>query len=180
MLTLVACNDTSDRVSYVYGVYIKSIEVSDGVCIVRLSRNESEYLVGESSIDISTVSGDFFDEYIYDVAFDGKAIFSAVEECLAQNGTLLDGQNISTLKIIYDYDTIYKSMKSDSAVTKNGKNYTHSFVVEQAPFDVTLTRDVPCQSAWYGVAIAGAVVLLGILITLTYVRGKYGRKKDEN
>lgn len=181
LVTLVACNSVSDLVPYAYGVYISDVAVDEnGVCTVRLSRGETDYLVGESVINVAVYEEGFWARYTYDVSFDGKAIFSAVEECLAQNGTLLNGQQFSTLKIIYDYDTIYKSMKSNNSATKNGKSYKHSFVVEKEPFVATLTRDVPRQSAWYGVAIAGAVVLLSGGLTLTYARGKYGRKKDEN
>ena len=179
MLTFVACSNTGDTVDYIYGVYIKSVSVENGVCTVCVSREENQHLVGKSSIEVYIEQGSFFEKYTYNVRFDGYSIFSAVEEALAQDGTLLNGQEYSTLKIIYDYDTIYKSMKSDGVRTKNNGKYIHSFAVESSSFDVQLTRNVARQSMWYAVAIAGAVVLLGGGLTLTYCRGKYG-KKEEN
>ena len=181
MLTCVACNSVSDLVPSVYGVYINSVVVDEnGVCTVRLSRGETDYLVGESQINIAIYEEGFWTRYTYDVSFDGKAIFSAVEETLAQDGTLLNGQEYSTLKVIYDYDTIYKSIKSEGVRTKVSGNYVHSFEVDKTPFNTQLTRVMPRQSVWYGVAIAGAVVILAVALTLTYCRGKYGRKQEEN
>ena len=179
VLTCVACNSVSDLVPSAYGVYINSVVVDDnGVCTVRLSRGETDYLVGESQINIAIYEEGFWTRYTYDVSFDGKAIFSAVEEALAQDGTLLNGQKYSTLKVIYDYDTIYKSIKSDAKPIKADGKYSHLFQVEKAPFHASLERELARQSVWYGTAIAGAVVVLAIALTLTYFRGHYGRKKE--
>ena len=181
MVTLVACNNAGDEVSYAYGVYIKGVSVDEnGQCTAALTRNQTAYLVGESSIDVVFVEKGFWTYYTYTVAFDGSAIFSAVEDALAQDGTLLNGQEYSTLKIIYDYDTIYKSIKSEGVRTKVSGNYAHSFEVDKTPFNTQLTRVMPRQSVWYGVAVAGAVVILAVALTLTYCRGKYGRKQEEN
>ena len=178
LLTFVACSEADDEVRYVYGVYIKSVDVVDDVCTVRLSFGESDCLVGKASVDISSETDSFFERYTYVVVFNGKAIFSAVKDALAQDGTLLNGQEYSTLKIIYDYDTIYKSIKSTGRRVKVDDQYIHSFDVEDAPFRCQLTRDIPRQSVWYAVAISGAVVLVALGLTLTYIRGKYGRKEE--
>ena len=180
LLTFVACSNADDEVRHVYGVYIKSATVENDVCTVRLSFEESSWLVGKASVDTSVQTDSFFERYTYVIVCNGKAIFSAVENALAQDGTLLNGQEYSTLKIIYDYDTIYKSIKSEGVRTKVSGNYVHSFEVDKTPFNTQLTRVMPRQSVWYGVAIAGAVVILAVALTLTYCRGKYGRKQEEN
>ena len=183
LFALVGCNQidgTDNTTRYDYGVYVQSVIVEDGVCTVRLSRIETDLMVGVSVITVSTAENGFFDRYDYTVTFDGNAIFSAVGDLLQQDVTLLNGQEYSTLKIIYDYDTIYKSMKSEGNQQKSDGEYHHSFEVEKAPFKVDLTRAVANQSVWYGVAISGALVLLALGLTLTYIRGKYGRKEQEN
>ena len=180
LLTFVACSNADDEVRHVYGVYIKSATVENDVCTVRLSFEESSWLVGKASVDTSVQTDSFFERYTYVIVCNGKAIFSAVENALTQDGTLLNGQEYSTLKIIYDYDTINKSVKSGGRIVKVDDKYIHSFDVEDAPFSCQLTRDIPRQSVWYAVAISGAVVLVVLGLTLTYIRGKYGRQKEEN
>ena len=71
-------------------------------------------------------------------------------------------------------------MKSNGNIQDSDDKYHHLFEVGRAPFKADLTRTVSNQSAWYGVAIGGALVLLAVGLTLTYIRGKYGRKKQEN
>lgn len=183
LFALVGCNqvDGTDNVTrYDYGVYVQSVIVEDGVCTVRLARTETDLMVGVSVVAVSMVEDGFFDMYNYTITFDGNAIFSAVEGIIQQDVTLLNGQKYSTLKIIYDYDTIYKSMKSQGNTQKSDGKYYHSFEVERALFRAGITRAVANQSVWYGVAIGGAVLLLAVGLTLTYIRGKYGRKKQEN
>ena len=183
LFVLVGCNqidDTGSTTWYDCGVYVQSVVVEDGVCTVQLARTETDLMVGRSVIAVCMAEDVFFDRYDYTVTFDGNAIFSAVEGLLQQDVTLLNGQEYSTLKIIYDYDTIYKSMKSNGNHQNSDDKYHHLFEVERAPFKADLTRTVANQSAWYGVAIGGALVLLAIGLTLTYIRGKYGRKKQEN
>ena len=177
-LVAVGCNST-DTAPATYGVYVKSVTVEEDVCTVRLSRSGKGESLQDSVIAVEEVSGNFFDTYIYTVSFDGGATFSAVNNLLTQDGTILDGEEYSTLKIVYDYDTIYKSIKSDGVYTKSGKTHTHSFEVVEGPFQVTLTREVPNQSTWYAVAIGGTVaLLLAVAVTLKVVRGKYGRKEE--
>ena len=178
MLVSVGCNKT-DIAPATYGVYVKSVTVEEDVCTVRLSRSGKGESLQDSVIAVEEVSGSFFDTYIYTVSFDGGATFSAVNNLLTQDGTILDGEEYSTLKIVYDYDTIYKSIKSDGVYTKSGRTHTHSFEVVEGPFQVTLTREVPNQSVWYAVAIGGTVaLLLAVAVTLKVVRGKYGRKEE--
>lgn len=178
MLVSVGCNKT-DTPPATYGVYVKSVTVEDGVCTVRLWRSKSGESLGDSVIAVDVVEGSFFDSHVHTITFDGGAIFSAVKLLLTQDGTILEGKEYSTLKIVYDYDTIYKSIKSDGVYKKSGRTHTHSFEVEEGPFQVTLTREVPNQSVWYAVAIGGTVaLLLAVAVTLKVVRGKYGRKEE--
>lgn len=179
MTVAVGCNAHQPQ-SAEYGVYVKSADVVDDVCTVHLARSGKGESVGDSVILIEMTGGSFFDTYHYTVSFDGEAIFSAVSDAITQDGTILDGKEYSTLKIVYDYDTIYKSTKSDGVQSKSGRTHTHSFEVTNAPFQASLTRDVPNQSVWYAVAIGVTVALLLGVVTLMAVRGKYGRKNQEN
>lgn len=178
-LTLVACNEVEPSNS-TYGVYLKSASVEDGVCTVRLSRSAKGDSLGESQIVVEGEEDHFFTHYVYSVTFDGEAIFCAVEQLLTQDGTILDGAEYSTLKIVYDYDTIYKSIKSDGVHTKSGRTNTHSFEVSKGPFEVHLNRQTPRQSTWYAVLIGGAVATVVAFSIAHLVRGKYGRKTQEN
>ena len=181
MFTFVACDKTGDKVDYVFDVNIKSVEVVDGQCIVHLTREEGGRKVGVSKMSVTQTTSDFYEVYDYTITLEGSAIFSAVSRRLAQDDTLLNGQEYSTLKIIYDYDTIYKSMKSKcDKLTKQDGKYIHSFEVKRGVFDLTLARKTPRQSAWYGTAIGMAVLLLATTLILMYLRGKYGRENQEN
>ena len=139
VFTLVACNEVEPSNS-TYGVYLKSASVEDGVCTVRLSRSAKGDSLGESQIVVEGEEDHFFTHYVYSVTFDGEAIFCAVEQLLTQDGTILDGAEYSTLKIVYDYDTIYKSIKSDGVHTKSGRTNTHSFEVSKGPVEMHLKR----------------------------------------
>ena len=176
---LVGCNEIEPDTA-TYGIYLQSAEVVDGVCVVRLSRNAKGESFGDSQIVVSGDKGHFVNLYTYTVSFDGEAIFCAVSDRLTQDGTILNGAEYSTLKIVYDYATIYKSIKSDGYYTKSGRNHVHSFEVNEEPFQEVLTREIPRQSTWYAVLIgvAGAVVV--VFVIAKSVRGKYGRKTQEN
>ena len=179
MLVSVGCNKT-DTPPATYGVYVKSVTVEEDVCTVRLSRSGKGESLQDSVIAVEEVGGSFFDTYLYTVSFDGGATFSAVNNLLTQDGTILDGEEYSTLKIVYDYDTIYKSIKSDGVHTKSGRTNTHSFEVSKGPFEVHLNRQTPRQSTWYAVLIGGAVATVVAFSIAHLVRGKYGRKTQEN
>ena len=101
MLVSVGCNKT-DTPPATYGVYVKSVTVEEDVCTVRLSRSGKGESLQDSVIAVEEVSGSFFDTYIYTVSFDGGATFSAVDNLLTQDGTILDGEEYSTLKIVYE------------------------------------------------------------------------------
>jgi hypothetical protein len=178
-LVAVGCNST-DTPPATYGVYVKSVTVEDDVCTVRLSRSGKGESLQDSVIAVEEVGGSFFDTYIYTVSFDGGATFSAVNHLLTQDVTILEGKEYSTLKIVYDYDTIYKSIKSDGEHSKSGRNYVHSFDVSNGPFEATLTRNIPRQSTWYAVLLGGAGAVIVAFVVAHLVRGKYGRKTQEN
>jgi hypothetical protein len=175
----VACNQVEPDTA-TYGVYLKSAEVVDGQCVVHLSRSGSDEALGQSQIAIVEEKGHFVNTYTYTVTFDGEAIFCAVQSRLTQDGTILNGAEYSTLKIVYDYATIYKSIKSDGEHSKSGRNYVHSFDVSNGPFEATLTRKIPRQSTWYAVLLGGAGAVIVAFVVAHLVRGKYCRKTQEN
>ncbi len=177
----VGCGVVSEVSESTYGVFVKEVVHENDVVTVHLCRSGEGESLGDSIIAITEEDGEFFDSYIYSLTFDGGAIFSAVRDRLTQDGTISGENEDSSLKIVYDYDTIYKSIKSDGTVSKEGGVYSHHFQVNEGMFQVTLTREIPNQSSWYAVLIGVTVALLGVAVGIFAVRGKRnGRKTQEN
>ncbi len=182
LFVTVGCNKTDEVNTSTYGVYVKEVSKSEDTCTVKLGRSGRGESLGDSVIAITEEKGDFFDTYTYTVTFDGGAIFSAVAERLTQDGTISNEEEKSSLKIVYDYDTIYKSIKSDGITGKNGRTYSHLFEVKEQSFQAVLTREIPNQATWYAVLIGVTVFLtVGAVVTVVIIgKRKNGRKTQEN
>lgn len=178
LIALSACDDVSETNNYDYVLRVKSVEIVDGEVVVHVDKSgDGDEIVGTEGVyRVWTEYGDFYNEIKTVFVFDGETIFSATENFLAQYGGNYGVEDFSSLKIVFDYDTIYKSTKSDGEVSKVGSGYVHSHEIERGENSFTLERRYPRSSAWYGLT-AGvavfAVVVAGVVVLIK--RGKYGR-----
>lgn len=81
------------------------------------------------------------------------------------------------LKVKLRYDTIYKSIKSDAEIAKDGRTYSHYFRVEEDAPSVTFGLHLknPNSAGWYSVLIA-SVLAFGIVLTVVIYAVKKKRK----
>lgn len=114
------------------------------------------------------------------VTFSPSRIFSAVKEAVPQEDLENEEHIYNRLKVVLIYDTIYKSIKSDGQITKNGRTYTHAFELDETLDEqtVTLTMRSARSENWYTALIAGGIVLFAIAtgIYLAY-KGRLCQKK---
>jgi len=114
------------------------------------------------------------------VTFDPSRIFSAVKEAVPQEDLENEEHIYNRLKVVLLYDTIYKSIKSDGQITKNGRTYTHAFELDETLDEqtITLTMRSARSENWYTALIAGGIVLFAIAtgIYLAY-KGRLCQKK---
>ncbi len=179
LFALSACDDVSEPDNYEYVLCVKTVEAVDGEVVVSLNKSgDGDKIVGTESVyRVWTEYGDFYNEIKTAFDFDGETIFSATEKFLAQYGGKYGVEDFSSLKIVFDYDTIYKSTKSDGEVSKEGDGYVHSYEIERGENTFTLERRYPRSSSWYGLTAGIAVfviVVAGVVVLIK--RGKYGRQ----
>lgn len=180
LLSLSACDDGTE---YTHEIFRLQVDVtSDGEeVVVRLSdedeNEDSRTYPMNYTRSVFSEKGVFYNDIKTVLHFDGESIFSATETFLAQYGEEYGVEEFSSLKIVFDYDTIYKSTTSNGERTKIGNNYVHSFEISRTDCDFTLERRYANSSVWYGLS-AGitvfAVAIVGIVAVIK--RGKYGRK----
>ena len=106
-------------------------------------------------------------------------IYSAVRGAMSQEDWSYNGIEYNRLKVVFRYDTIYKSVKSDGQIQVSGRYHLHSFPLDEgdSEFQVGLTRKSPNSAAWYGALAAGGVAL-AVALTVTFAVLIKRRKKD--
>lgn len=114
------------------------------------------------------------------IDFDGARIFSAVKDAIPQEKLVFEEVEYNRLKVVIRYDTIYKSIKSDGEIAKNGRTYSHYFDVDESleKQRITLSLTSAKSANWYS-ALLGAVLLAMVLIGTIYLiaKGKLWQKK---
>lgn len=185
LFSLSACDDVEQTSEYGYFLAVESVSEKDGEVQVKLILSTAE---NDNTLDMVKANcfvaverdGFFYDKAEYIFRLDGESIFSATEDFLALYGTNYAVEDFSSLKIVFDYVTIYKSTKSDGVRLESGKKYVHSFEIENTDNVFVLDRRIAHSSAWYGVTIIATVCAVGAVIAVAVIkRGKYGRKNEE-
>ena len=183
---LSACNNNESSGDYEYRMYIRRTVYNsdDGVMTVyvSLTKDEDSKIEGANAnwhYEKSNVNA-FFGRYDYTVNFSPSTIFSAVENSLTQEQRIVDGVEYNILKVVFEYATIYKSLKSDGEKHISEEYYLHDFALDetQTSFETTLSLRVQSSAGWYGVLIAAAVAAFGTIILIVLVRRKKYAKQE--
>lgn len=111
-------------------------------------------------------------------------LYDEVNSVLTDEQRLHDSVIYERLKVVLRYDTIYKSIKSDASVTKQGRYYVHKFATDEAQEQETFYLRLTTQNSasWYtlliGCVIIFAVALTGVMLA---VKGNlWQKKKNKN
>lgn len=184
--TLCACSDTrspddvAEREIYLTSQIVFSSPEED-TAYVYVSFSGSGERVGVATWSSATQNdGIWYEQSKSTFTLDASAIFSAVESATPQEDLENESHIYNHLKVILRYDTIYKSIKSDGEVSRNGRTYTHLFTLDETAgsqsFELTMRR--ARSENWYSALIAGGIVVFcaGIGIFLA-CKGKLCRKK---
>jgi len=112
------------------------------------------------------------------------SIFSAVKESVPQEDLVHNDVEYNRLKVVLRYDTIYKSIKSNGEITREGRKYVHKYALDQSLESDVFTLEMRTQNAasWYetllGCAVAVALVAIGVTFALKGVKWQKTKTKE--
>lgn len=186
---LFACDEKSEENAPIErSIYVYKIDLPEQSDVANVYVSFSK---GELGQKIDGVSAKWESEsYKINVWYNGSnsyftlnpdSIFSALREQLPQESLIKDDVVYNRLKVIFRYDTIYKSIKSDGEVSRNGRTYTHTFELDEASKEVTYKLSVRSanSASWYSVLIASAlmVAIIGTIVYLSIKSEVWQKKK---
>ncbi|MDE6302505.1 MAG: hypothetical protein K2M36_02830, partial [Clostridia bacterium] len=161
---LCACN-SSDETKSEKSLYFADIEYSpdDGImyAVVALSGDENKKL--QSSLLWQS------QKYALDSWYNRQDVIMTVRpsELYAELGGIIseeqrahEGAEYNLLKVVLRYDTIYKSLKSDGSVEKNGNKYLHKFILDEENGEQECAVWLKSQNAasWYALLIGCGII----------------------
>jgi len=134
-----------------------------------------------SYLGASQKDGSYYTISNYSYSLNGVAIYSAVDNLLTQDEKFYNGTLYSSLKLQLQYATIYKSIKSEGVITKQGRYYIHTFEIDPLleEQDVKLSIRQANSAAWYGTLVGSAVGLMVIIGGVLVWRKKHGQSNQE-
>ncbi len=122
----------------------------------------------------------FFNCEDIEMSFDASALYEEVAARLTPDDYLHDGVEYNLLKVVLRYDTIYKSIKSDARISRQGKYYLHCFDVDKETNRQLESLEMKTQNSasWYTLLIACVIVFAVLLIAIYLaIKGKLWQKK---
>lgn len=160
----------SERVATVYVTFSKTDRKLEGCGAVWHSEKRKDgafYNVTETTVTLAPDS-----------------IFSAVKESVPQEDLVYNDVEYNRLKVVLRYDTIYKSIKSNGEITREGQKYVHKYTLEKSLESDVFTLEMRTQNAasWYGTllgcALAVALVAIGVTFALKGVKWQKTKTKE--
>lgn len=160
----------SERVATVYVTFSKTDRKLEGCGAVWHSEKRKDgafYNVSETTVTLAPDS-----------------IFSAVKESVPQEDLVHNDVEYNRLKVVLRYDTIYKSIKSNGEITREGRKYVHKYALDQSLESDVFTLEMRTQNAasWYGTllgcAVAVAFVAIGVTFALKGVKWQKTKTKE--
>lgn len=160
----------SERVATVYVTFSKTDRKLEGCGAVWHSEKRKDgafYNVSETTVTLAPDS-----------------IFSAVKESVPQEDLVHNDVEYNRLKVVLRYDTIYKSIKSNGEITREGRKYVHKYALEQGLESDVFTLEMRTQNAasWYGTllgcAVAAMLVAIGVTFALKGVKWQKTKTKE--
>ncbi len=190
LLLLCACNeDKTDNQDIERALYLADIEYDSesltATAVIKFSGVESKKIDGINTIwhTENSQPNVWYNLSTTQIYLNPNAIFSAVKSNIPQDNLEVDGVVYNHLKVVIEYDTIYKSIKSDGQCKKDGKTYHHRFELDAQEVEDTLTISItnPNSANWYSLLI-GVAIIVGMIVLVVYLLKKGGiwqKKKKE-
>ena len=160
----------SNKVAIIYVTFSKTDRKLDGCSAVWHSEKRKD--------------GAFFNVSETTVTLTPDSIFSAVKESVPQEDLVYNDVEYNRLKVVLRYDTIYKSIKSNGEITREGQKYVHKYALEKSLESDVFTLEMRTQNAasWYGTllgcALAVALVAIGVTFALKGVKWQKTKTKE--
>lgn len=161
---------SSNKVAIIYVTFSKTDRKLDGCSAVWHSEKRKDgafYNVTETTVTLAPDS-----------------IFSAVKESVPQEDLVYNDVEYNRLKVVLRYDTIYKSIKSNGEITREGQKYVHKYALEKSLESDVFTLEMRTQNAasWYGTllgcVLAVALVAIGVTFALKGVKWQKTKTKE--
>lgn len=161
---------SSNKVAIIYVTFSETDRKLDGCSAVWHSEKRKDgafYNVTETTVTLAPDS-----------------IFSAVKESVPQEDLVHNDVEYNRLKVVLRYDTIYKSIKSNGEITREGQKYVHKYALEKSLESDVFTLEMRTQNAasWYGTllgcALAVALVAIGVTFALKGVKWQKTKTKE--
>lgn len=183
---LSACNKPATSGDIEYGVYIRRTLYSkdEGVMTVYAALTSDERMTVEGATAnwhfVKSNDNAFYYRYDYTVSFSPKAIFSAIKDSLTQEQLIIDDVEYKVLKLVFEYATIYKSLESEGNILVSDGQYLHDFPLDENADEFATTLSIRTQNSatWYGLLVAAAVVVFGVVIGILLARRKKYATKE--
>lgn len=190
VVTLSACNsqkrepEVSQRE---YNVYLSLAYPSEGTEVyayVMLSGDEENML--ETTIGWESsfyAKNTWYNAQDVVITVPSEALCAEIGELVTDEMYFHEDAEYDSLKIIFRYDTIYKSINSDAerAVRSNGK-YVHLFELSEDVEAQTFHLHLTSQNAasWYTMLIACVIIFaVGLLGVSLAIKGKLWQKRKK-
>lgn len=162
--------ESSEKVAIVYVTFSKTDRKLKGCGAVWHSEKRKDgayYNVSETTVTLAPDS-----------------IFSAVKESVPQEDLVHNDVEYNRLKVVLRYDTIYKSIKSNGEITREGWKYVHKYALDQSLESDVFTLEMRTQNAasWYGTllgcALLVALAAIGVTFALKGVKWQKTKTKE--
>lgn len=181
-IPLSACDRIDNtRAERIYRLDIVQAGQTDEGVVAYVALSSNEGIADANYLSYVHSDGTFYDRQEIWLTLSPKSIYSAVYDRLAQEEGVMDVLENNRLIVIFRYDTIYKSIKSNGKVVRSGGKYVHCFELDsQSDQDtIYLTRRAANSASWYTVLAASGLILLALLTLFVVLKRNYGRRQEK-
>ena len=190
VVTLCACNNQSKQVEVSqrqYNAYISIGYPQDGTeayVYVMLSGDEEGSLESPIGWEVAFYAKNtWYNAQDVTISVPAEAICAEIESMMTEDMYFHDDVEYDSLKIIFRYDTIYKSIHSDAdAVVRGDGKYVHLFTLDGDEEMQTFHLNLTSQNAasWYTMLIACVIILTVALLGVSLaIKGKIWQNRKK-
>lgn len=173
---------TSERLYHTYLTFGYPSDGEDMYAYVMLSGKDEDQL--EATVRWNSKSyakNVWYNVQDVEMTVDSAALCKEISELMTEDMYVRGDVTYKHLKIVFRYDTIYKSISSDAdSVVMSGGKYVHMFVLDKNSDAQKCNLHLTSQNAasWYTMLIACVIIFAVILLGVTLaVKGKLWQKK---